>query len=335
MSRKRTEKNSSPVIAPSRRKSLVLVSLAGIAIFAFCFLLTGLPDFARLADFDIFWLCMAILAQGGFALAMPYRWKIVSAGARVHIPYLPAFKVSAYSSLAAAVIPQSLADLAGRGPWEARYTGCGILNAENIILCDRLLDVFIIAVLLPPSLLLAFEATEINMALCLAALMLAAGFATVYFLRGKFFSLFNVLFACVRWCFEKISFLRGKFNWQVSPIILSSRALALVYALSVLKFFIIAFATMTYFHVVNIEIPFFIIFLALPVTQFIFIFAFTPGGLGIFELGWAGILGLHGLGAENIAVFMVSQRICFTLGVSAWAAVASCLRGSSIDGKLP
>lgn len=316
----------------SKNKSWVFPTVAGIFLFALCLWLTEIPEISW-NKIDVFWLVFAIAAQGGFAIPMPWRWKIISAGANVPIPYLPAFKITAYTSLAAAIVPQSLADLAGRGPWEARYTNCGLLNATNIILCDRLLDVFIIDLLLPPAMLLALKAIDVTSAWQLACAMILAGCATLFWLRDKFFLLFEFLFNGIRWAFARISFLEGKFNWHISPITLSGKNLAIVYALSILKFFVTAFATMAYFRAVNLEPSFGAIFFALPVTQLIFIFAFTPGGLGIFELGWVGILGMHGLNAQDVALFIVSQRICFTLGVTFWALVGFAMRGVSLAPK--
>lgn len=316
---------------PKKNKSYILTTVTGIALFVLCLCLTDFPDRESIMGFNPLWLSLAILSQGGFAIPMPKRWQLVSAGANVRIPYGPAFKITAYSSLAAAIVPQSLADLAGRGPWEARYTGCGILNATNIILCDRLLDVFIIGILFPPAMLLAYKILDMTACLWLAGMLLVAGFCLICLLREKFFLLFEFMFQGIRWACEKSSFLRGKFNWHVAPIRLAPAVIAQVYGLSVLKFFVMTFATMAYFEVVRIDVPFFLVFFALPVTQFVFIFAFTPGGLGIFEFGWVGILGMHGINPESIALFIVSQRICFTLGVLFWGGVAFCMRNTPLS----
>lgn len=309
-------------MSQTKKKSWIFPTILGLLLFAVCLYLTELPDLAAISGFNRIWLTLAILAQGGFAIPMPWRWKIVSAGANVFIPYFPAFKITAYTSLAAALVPQSLADLAGRGPWEARYTNTGLLNATNIILCDRLLDIFIIGLFFPPAILLTTNMIDNNCAIWLGAGVAFLGILILFLLRDKFFLLFELLFRFIHSIFNHISFLKGKFNWHVSPISLSLKNLCIVYILSTFKFFVMACATYAYFKVVNLELPLALIFFSLPVTQFIFIFAFTPGGLGVFELGWAGILAMHGLASGDIALFIISQRICFTLGVIFWGLVA-------------
>lgn len=300
----------------------VLSGVLGLALFVACLWLTEFPEFERLRDVDLYWLGLAVLAQGGFALLMPIRWQLVSAGAGVTIPYEPAFRISAYTSLAGALVPQSLADLAGRGPWEAKYTGCGLLNATNIILCDRLLDIYIITLLLLPALAFATGILTLSASMGLALPGLLLGLLLLLLLRGKFFVLFELLFQLLHWCLDRIPFLRGRFNWHVTPIELKLPVLVAVYLISVVKFLIITFATYSYFAAVRLEVGIWLVFLALPVTQFVFIFSFTPGGLGIFELGWTGILAMHGFAASKISLFIISQRVCFTLGVIVWAVIA-------------
>ncbi len=306
----------------SKKIYTIATSVFGILLFVACFWLTEFPDPERLRDTDTGWLCAAILAQGGFALLMPIRWQIMSAGAGVRLPYGPAFTISAYASLAAAVIPHSLADLAGRGPWEAKFTGCGLVNATNIILCDRLLDVYIIALLLPAGIAFSIDSFSAYMCVLFGAVSLLLGLLLLLLLKEKFFEMFEILFRWLRWCFERVSILAGRFNWHVSPIKLTTSALLEVYAISVIKFFVITFSTFTYFAFVNINVNLITIFFALPLTQFVFIFAFTPGGLGIFELGWTGILALRSISASQISLFLLSQRLCFTAGVIVWALLA-------------
>ncbi|MBD5607854.1 MAG: flippase-like domain-containing protein [Desulfovibrio sp.] len=306
----------------SKKFSAIATSVFGILLFGACFWLTEFPDPERLRDADMGWFCVAILAQGGFALLMPVRWQIMSAGAGVRLPYGPAFEISAYASLAAAVIPQSLADLAGRGPWEAKFTGCGLLNATNIILCDRLLDVYIIALLLPAGIAYSIDSFSPRACVLFGSATLLCGLLFLLALKEKFFEMFEILFRWLRWCLEKLPILAGRFNWHVSPIKLTYSALFKVYAISVIKFFVIAFSTLAYFAFVNIDVSLTAVFFALPLTQFVFIFAFTPGGLGIFELGWTGILAARSISASQISLFLLSQRLCFTVGVIVWALIA-------------
>lgn len=308
-----------------RRYSSWLMALLGAAVFALCLWITDLPSPSLLWNIDPWWLAVGILAQGGLAVMMPYRWIVMSRGAGIDIPYLPACRLTAYMSLAGAVIPQSVADLGGRGLWASRRTGSGLLDSCNVVLCDRLLDVYAIGLFLPTGVAWAYRLAPPWGCMTGAAGMALLGFAVLYLMKGRFFLLFDLGFRCVRRVCDLIPPLRGRFNWHVSPITLDNRTLVGVYVISMLKFGLITLGTLAYFKAVHIDVPVALVFFALPITQFVFIFAMTPGGLGIFELGWVGVLTLNGLPDADIGLFLVSQRLCATVAVLFWAAAAFAL----------
>lgn len=305
-----------------RRYSSWLLALLGMAVFALCLWITDLPSPSLLLRIDLRWLAVGILAQGGLAVMMPWRWIAMSRGAGIRIPYLPACRLTAYMSLAGAVIPQSVADLGGRGVWAARRTGSSLLDACNVVLCDRLLDVYAIGLFLPSGVAYAYGLAPPGVCAAGAAGMALLGFAVLYCMKGRFFLLFDLCFRCVRLVCDLLPPLRGRFHWHVSPVTLDNGTLIAVYAVSMLKFGLITLGTLAYFKAVHIDVPVALVFFALPITQFVFIFAMTPGGLGIFELGWVGVLSLNGLPDADIGLFLVSQRLCATLAVLVWAALA-------------
>lgn len=55
-----------------------------------------------------------------------------------------------------------------------------------------------------------------------------------------------------------------------------------------------------------------------PFVQLSLIAAVTPGGLGIFDLGWLGLLALGGVTEDRALTFVVAQRAYATLFVLAW-----------------
>ncbi len=80
---------------------------------------------------------------------------------------------------------------------------------------------------------------------------------------------------------------------------------------SIFKFFVTAFATLAYFRVLNLDVSFFIIFFALPPSQFIF--AFTRGGPG--SLKWGG-WGYWGLVVLPILLFFYFPKNLFYNGLA-------------------
>lgn len=59
-----------------------------------------------------------------------------------------------------------------------------------------------------------------------------------------------------------------------------------------------------------------------PFVQLSLIVAFAPGGLGLFDLGWLGLLRLGGIPETGALAFVVAQRAYVYLFVLAWAVVS-------------
>ncbi len=68
------------------------------------------------------------------------------------------------------------------------------------------------------------------------------------------------------------------------------------------------------------------IFLAVfPIAQLSLIIAIAPGGLGIFDLGWIGLLLLTGVPDAEVRAFVIAQRAFVFLFVLVWAGISSLL----------
>jgi uncharacterized membrane protein YbhN (UPF0104 family) len=102
---------------------------------------------------------------------------------------------------------------------------------------------------------------------------------------------------------KKISFNPEVFYLLDRKIISISLLLsALKFCLTALRFIFIASA-------LQISIPVSLIVLGTPLGQLTYIIAITPGGLGIFEAGWFGILLAGGIDSGPALLFVVGQRI--------------------------
>ena len=63
------------------------------------------------------------------------------------------------------------------------------------------------------------------------------------------------------------------------------------------------------------------------------IIAIAPGGLGIFDLGWLGLLQLGGLSQSDAITFVVAQRAYIFVFVLVWAAFSALLSLTEGQGK--
>jgi uncharacterized membrane protein YbhN (UPF0104 family) len=67
------------------------------------------------------------------------------------------------------------------------------------------------------------------------------------------------------------------------------------------------------------SVPSFVILMGMPVGQLSYLFAVTPGGIGIFEAGWFAVLTLAGCVGSMVTIFLVAQRVITFLCVVSWA----------------
>ena len=68
-------------------------------------------------------------------------------------------------------------------------------------------------------------------------------------------------------------------------------------------------------RIFKIDLEFIQIFFGTGVAQIGNLLGLTPGGLGLVEAGWTGVLHYHAVPAAKIAAFLVSQRILILLMV--------------------
>jgi uncharacterized protein (TIRG00374 family) len=77
-----------------------------------------------------------------------------------------------------------------------------------------------------------------------------------------------------------------------------------MYALLVTRLFLIAQA-------LRLDIPWYLLAMGLCVTQLAVVFSVTPGSLGFLEGGWAAVMGLAGLTADQFLTFVIGRRAYF------------------------
>jgi hypothetical protein len=76
-----------------------------------------------------------------------------------------------------------------------------------------------------------------------------------------------------------------------------------------------------------------VIFAIWPVVQLTVVSGVTPGGLGIVDLGWLGLLVAAGIGTAEASTFVIIQRAGLTLAFLLFAAGALVL--DSLLRRLP
>lgn len=307
-----------------KKISPFISTLSGIIIFLLCLWCIGIPSLSLDMLKKPYWLPAIFTLIGGMNFLVNARWCITSRCAGAPLPFFRALCVTSFSSMIGAILPQGMADIAGRGPWAAKTSKCGLLNATNIILCDRLMDLYILFLLILPALIYYYAALSVFHLIVLTLMLLICGFIAINILNYRFFVIFKLLFDFVKNTVNAIPFLKKHiaFNTDILPINFEPKVFLIIYIISIVKYTLMVICTYGFFAITDTNVSLSMIFFFLPITQFIFILAFTPGAMGFIELGWAGLLTKISLPDNEIGLFLISQRFLNTLGLCIWGICA-------------
>jgi uncharacterized membrane protein YbhN (UPF0104 family) len=80
------------------------------------------------------------------------------------------------------------------------------------------------------------------------------------------------------------------------------------YGITVLRYLLMAARFVAIAQAVGVAVPPLLVFVGIPVAQLGLLLAVTPGGLGMLEAGWLGVLLLAGLPRQDIATLLIGQR---------------------------
>ncbi len=290
-------------------KHFVLLAI-GLVIFVL-FIFFGEQSLQQLKKTAPLPLTAAFFATLGITLCIAFRWGSFSnaLAAKKTTSWFRYYYYFIISRALGLVLPKDLTDFGWRIGWLKKKHKVQLSLAGTSVILDRMFDLLIMLIFLLAVLpywlgWIALQKTFVLM----AVLPVLAGLA-VYFMHPL---LFNMIGSMVRWARGLISGIPGlkqrvKGEYVMPEI--QRNILVRVYALSVLKFGFTACRMILFAVALGIPVSSAIILVGTPLGQLSYLFAFTPGGLGIFEAGWYAVLRLANLENEHVIAFVVGQRI--------------------------
>jgi len=229
------------------------------------------------------------------------------------------------------VVPRSLSVLAGK-PVALRTLGLSLKRSLWVVVVDNLFDLGLLGALALPSLL--FLKSGISTGGCIA---LALGLALV--LAGGLWwdAVLRRLRSLAGWmarrtalvtALQELPYLQfdltgdkhgiGEASCARSAVLQALGLSVLLNAALIARFYFIARA-------VGLTYPWTLFAAAFPVTQLSLVLAVTPGGLGLFDAGWYGVLLLGGVPDQEALTFVIAQRAYVFVFVLAWAGFSALL----------
>ncbi len=300
----------------ARRVTWAIFSLIGIVLFIAVIYLAGADRVDAILDARPGWIAAAFAAGLAVTISSTFRWGYIANALAESRPLSwPQYWASLLTSRVLGLfVPRNASDLGVRF---VALTGLGRTTPEVAaasIALDQLFDIALLVVWLVPSLLLLADvggpwawwlvpvatvaAPAIMIKLGVAMRWVAGVLATATARLGGRHGKIGDFFQRRAEGLTRLATVQH-FTWR------QSLAIAVVtfirYGLNAVMFWTIAQA-------LGLPIDLWTFILVGAAVQLSLVVAFTPGGLGIMDLGFVGLLALGGVASETVAAFIVGQR---------------------------
>ena len=283
----------------------------GLALVALLIHLGGVESLRRLTQVRPVPLFGTLLATFGITSAIAFRWGTLAnalGGDRVAAwpDYYHYFIVGRGLGF---VLPKDVIDLGSRTVWLNRRHNLTLPKASASVVLDRLSDVLVIMIFLLATLpyWLGWVQSSVAIGLMLGMAILVGGLLIVAYrpLGTGAVWLLNRGLRLVNY----LPWLRERSLEPLNVTGLDRGTVLRVYLFGLVKFGFTAARLVLFAMALSLPISPVLILLGIPLGQLSYLFAFTPGGLGIFEAGWFAILVLGGVAEGDATTFVVGQRV--------------------------
>jgi uncharacterized protein (TIRG00374 family) len=307
--------------------------LLGLLLFSLLIFFGDFSSLQRLTSLRIWPLVGAFVCTLGIAFSVGLRWGVLTralAGRKV-THWLQFCYYFLLNRMLGFFVPKDLSDLGGRAALLVGKHKVPVALAGLSVVLDRVSDVLVMLIFLGPSVLFFSDLVTASVGITLMVALVIAVFLGLRFGHHHIlrFSV-NAYNWFIKWL-SRLPVLRRRTWKPVQSLNLSLAVLQRAYLLSLMKFIFTVLRWVCFALALRIPGSMGMFLFGTPVGQLSFLFAFTPGGLGIFEAGWFAILSRAGLAETYISPLLVGQRVFTTLfvGIALLLSVLLSLSGKS------
>jgi len=300
-------------------KKHALWSLAALLMAAFLY--WGREDLGRIKDLDPFYAVLCFGCTLAMAVVSALKWKmsIQSTGEAARVGFGTLLYYFMFGRTVGLVLPMDISDFGVRTMSLRLGHDFSIGRASYSVYLDRTFDVVVASLFIVPSVLYIAGVIQpmTGIALFGAAFLLGLicfaffGKLTMKALAFVFRTLFGVM------C--KIPWIGRRVEFEAERKLLEEVDLGGIapwlYLLSALKFVFTSLRFVTMAAALGLGLGGLKVLLFVPSAQFAAIIALTPGGLGIADWSWSGLLYKIGADKHLIVPYLLSLRIVVTLSI--------------------
>jgi uncharacterized membrane protein YbhN (UPF0104 family) len=273
--------------------------------------------------------CLAFTA--GIALTGVAKWRIClkSVGESGTIRVRTLFYYFMIGRVLGLVVPMEIGDFGARTMSLKAGHSVPIGRASYSVYLDRTFDVVVSGILLVPSVLFILGVVGYGAGLAIGVGAFGAGLACFALLGCQTMELVVALFRLLLAAICKVPGIRTRVNAEAEIKALQCaghRSVAVkLYLLSGLKFLFTAMRFAAVASAMDLGVGVAEMLLFAPGAQFALVFSVTPGGLGVVDWSWLGLLLKIGVPRSDGVPYLVTQRISVLISVLVLAAVAKAL----------
>ena len=283
----------------------------GLLLFGSIVWFGGYQGIERLAHLRLGPLCLAFLATIGVTVTSSIRWGMIINSLAMKRPatWFEYYYYLIISRALGHIVPKDIADMGFRTLVASKFNGLGLSRAGTSVILDRVFDLLFTLLTLTSAVpyWLGWFTPVMGIILIIVLTSLSA---VLLLLNQKFITCrFDMLLNKGLRLLYRLPVLRKREKVSVAFQGLKKNVILRMYLLTAVKFGLLVLQ-LTMFAVAldACMSPFYILF-GIPLSQLSLLFAFTPGGLGIIEVGWFGILKLGNVPTDQALIFVVGQRI--------------------------
>lgn len=316
-------------------KRAARLSLQGLSLLLFGLILwwAGPEVWEKILDSNWRMLILAFLIYGMVGVVSALRLRVVAralsrddVGSRRTFYYL-----SMTARVLGLVLPRGISTLGGKSVG-LRALGISLRRSVWIVLMDNVYDILSLGIAaLPAVLFLQDQLSPGLFALLTLFLLVALGFGLWRMVSNR--SLVTKLHRLINlspWLSRKLQLDHNTTTFfpRAAPALNAFLHTVVLNTLLIATYFVISQA-------LDLPTSVWLLAAAFPITQLSLIVAIAPGGLGIFDLGWLGLLRLGGMASEDALTFVIAQRAFTFVFVLIWAASSSLLMITEQNRRRP
>jgi uncharacterized membrane protein YbhN (UPF0104 family) len=297
-----------------------ILQIASIGIFALIIWWSGRETWETVLNGIPYFVALALLLQGlaGMVSASRLQLTTTAISGRQFV-WRRIYHLNMTARALGLVVPRSLSTIGGKSV-ALRSFGISLRRSVWIVMLDNIFDVLLLT------------------ALCLPGAFYLRGSISGPIYLGAVIVIILLLAAAVwlgsrsTWLITLLNWLRRRFPWLAHRLgfdglnrqrpLPPAGTVLVIFFITCLLNSILAFS----FYAINLAVggqaDALIFLAAYPFVQLTLVAAVTPGGLGLFELGWLGLLSLAGVPQSEALNFVVAQRVYISVFVLIWAGLS-------------